>query len=84
MRCTRRSTGVLPDVRVAEGQVRFPPTFVGASSQLPLTLVNGAPVPATLVCDLAGLPEFDLLLSREWSCTSRACAGWHHYAVSCT
>jgi hypothetical protein len=56
---------VLPSVSVAEGGLTFPPTFVGTSSRLPLTLVNAAPVPATLVCDLTKLPDFELLLPRE-------------------
>lgn len=47
-----------------EGPLSFPDTYVGASARLPLTLANGAPVPATLVCDLTGYPEFELLLSR--------------------
>jgi hypothetical protein len=50
----------------------LPPTFVGATARVPLTLVNETAVQATLVCDLTGLPEFELLLSREsagcWMC----------------
>lgn len=61
----RRAEGVLPRVCVQEGALTFPDTFIGSSSQLPLTLANSSPVPATLLCDLSQQPEFDLLLSRE-------------------
>ncbi|KAF6261116.1 hypothetical protein COO60DRAFT_1637017 [Scenedesmus sp. NREL 46B-D3] len=43
----------------------FPSTFIGAASQLPLTLVNTTPVPATLLCDLTQQPEFELTISRD-------------------
>jgi hypothetical protein len=64
----RRLEGVLPRVGVPEGGLTFPGTFIGSSCQLPLTLTNSSPVPATLICDLSHQPEFDLQLSREvWS-----------------
>jgi hypothetical protein len=52
-------------VHVAEGAASFPSTFIGAASQLPLTLVNTTPVPATLLGDLTQQPEFELTISRE-------------------
>jgi hypothetical protein len=63
-------------VSVSEGALAFPPTFVGASGRVPLTLVNAAPVPATLVCDLTRLPDLELLLPRELELDgARGCAG---------
>ena len=56
---------MLPSCHVAEGSLQFPDTFIGASSQLPLTLVNTTPVPATLICDLIQQPEFDIMVSRD-------------------
>lgn len=61
----RRAEGVLPAVKLDQAALSFPPTYVGASARLKLTLVNTAPVPATLLCDLSGRPEFELMLSRE-------------------
>jgi hypothetical protein len=63
--CSCRAECVLPSVHVAEGAATFPSTFIGAASQLPLTLVNTTPVPATLLCDLTQQPEFELTISRE-------------------
>jgi hypothetical protein len=60
----RRAEGVLPSVTVQEPALSFPPTFVGSSARLPLTLSNAAPVPAVLLLDLTALPEFELLLHR--------------------
>ena len=65
LRVPVRAEGVLPRARVEQQALAFPPTFVGAAARLPLTLVNDAPVPATLVCDFAARPEFELLLARE-------------------
>eukprot|EP00775_Hariotina_reticulata_P012144 gene12144-12282_t len=65
LRLPIRAEGVLARVCVQEGALTFPHTFIGSSSQLPLTLVNSSPVSATLLCDLSQQPEFDLLLSRE-------------------
>lgn len=56
---------MLPAVRVDQAALAFPPVFVGATARLPLTLANAAPVPATLVCDLAAHPEYELLLPRD-------------------
>lgn len=60
-----RAEAVLPCCHVAEGLLKFPDTFIGASFQLPLTLVNTTPVPATLICDLIQQPEFDMMVSRD-------------------
>lgn len=60
-----RAECVVPCVHVAEGAAPFPATFIGAASQLPLTLVNTTSVPATLLCDLTQQPEFELTISRE-------------------
>lgn len=63
-----RAEGVVPQVHVAEPILQFPSTFIGTTHTLPLTLVNTTPVPATLMCDLMQLPDFELHLSREaWS-----------------
>ncbi|KAI8473771.1 MAG: hypothetical protein J3K34DRAFT_497953 [Monoraphidium minutum] len=60
-----RAEGVVPCVLVREPCLAFPPTFVGGAARLPLTLANEAAVPATLVCDLTSLPDFELLLTRD-------------------
>lgn len=52
-------------MHIAESALHFPPTFIGSTSQLGLTLVNTTPVTATLMCDLMQLPEFELHLSRD-------------------
>lgn len=58
----------MPAAQVQEPALPFPATFVGSSSQLPLTLVNASPVPATLLCDLTRHAEFQLLAPRAaWS-----------------
>lgn len=63
-----RAEAIVPCVHVAEGAAAFAPTVIGASSQLPLTLVNTTPVPATLLCDLKQQSEFELTINREdWS-----------------
>jgi len=65
---TIRAEGVLPSIKLEQPSLPFPPTFVGSAARLPLTLVNTTAVPATLVCDLTGLVDFELLLSSEcWS-----------------
>lgn len=56
---------MLPAVRVEQPALAFPPVLVGAAARLPLTLANAAPVPAALVCDLTGHPEFELVLGRD-------------------
>jgi hypothetical protein len=68
-----KAEGVLPHVHVEQACLTFPRTFIGATSQLPLTLTNTSPVPATLMCDLLGLVEFGLTVSRDaWAATGYA------------